>query len=434
MGFSFLAVLVPVAMATFTPNAPRGEQIISIAGGKSEVCVIPKKFVNGKYSSKDLKTEKELCDLGNSTPVALCAKTVSTNPAVEFYSLPQGKSAAQVEAKNCQSEDIKKLAKYKNSISCSYTPSILAYYHVSRILGGVDLVPPTVLRTLDLKTHVSIAKKGVELTARSSRDSLLNQIWSGFLRHLSNPAASSKKNILFSDDLNQSYGALSENPRGEEKYSEMFFEKSGGDTRAMAFKKRSPIYRLLGIQKPLREIVDNQWLAKNVQVVQQMKDVSEMILMDAMLTQEDRFGNIHYKLAYLFKNGSEVQKKNKLDESEVRSLDAVKIKMMMLKDNDCGVNRGNNSAKEAGLLDGIYHLNQETYTRLQNLNRELQKESSKEFFMKETMMDANDFHKFEESTESVARRLHSSCREGKLRLDLDMDSHFLNAPISQNCD
>lgn len=435
---NLFALVIPAALATFTPSAPRGEQIIQISNGKSEVCVIPKRFSDAVFSKDDLESEKMLCDLGNNVATALCPKVESTNPAVEFYSVPQGMSAVQVEAKTCEVEGAKKLAKYKNSISCSYTPSLLAYYHVSRILGNVLEVPPAVLRTFDLAKHQQIAAKGISFTAADPKKSFLKEIWQGFARHLNSPTKSSKKDILFTDDLKQSYGALQENPRKEEKYSEMFFSAKAPQTRADAFRNRSPVYKLLTDKRALREVVPDRWDAKNVQLVQQMRDVSEMIIIDTMLSQEDRFGNVHYKNSYYFVDTSDgiprVGRKNKMDEADVRAKSAVQVKRMMLKDNDCGVNRRTNSALNARLIMGVSHVNPGTYARVLKLNKELQNESAKEFFMKETMMNSNDFHVFEENVELVTRTLQTACREGRLQLDLDLTAHFTNVPVNQACE
>ncbi|MBC7370226.1 MAG: hypothetical protein H7326_01595 [Bdellovibrionaceae bacterium] len=434
---NFFALVLPAALATFTPTAPRGEEVIQFVNGKSEVCVIPKRFSEAVFSKDDLETEKILCDLGNGTAVALCPKAASTNPAVEFHSIPAGMSAAQVEAKMCEVEGSKKLAKYKNSISCSYTPSLVAYYHVSRILGDVLGVPPVVLRTFDLKTHQQIAAKGIAVTSANPNLSLLKQIWQGFAGYLNAPAKSSKKDILFTDDLKQTYGALQENPRNEEKYSEMFFAAKGTETRADAFRSRSPIYKLLSDKRALRDIVPNQWNAKNVQLVQQMRDVSEMIIMDTMLSQEDRFGNVHYKNSFMFIDKSEgaarIGRKSKMEEADIRAKNAVQIKRMMLKDNDCGVNRGN-SALKAGLINGVSHVNSATYARLLKMEKQLQTEEGKNFFLKETMMNSGDFHLFEENVEVVARTLQKACRDGRLHMDLDLTAHFTNAPVQKSCE
>jgi hypothetical protein len=427
-----LNLLVPAAMATLTPSVSRGEQIIS-ADGAAEICVIPKKYPGANYSQEDLKMEKFLCGLGNSTPVAMCPKLSSTNPGIQFHLLPNGVSTSQAAANGCTGNDVNMMvAKYKNSISCSYTPSILAYYHVSRILGDVAQVPSAVLRTMNLGHHQQLAAKANAVLRSKAADNLLRQIWSGFTSHLSSPAKSSKKDVLFTDDLRQSYGALQENPRNEVFYKEMFFEGNKVKSRTEMFRDRSPIYRLLGDRRPLRSLVSNQWDARSVQTVVQMDDVVDMILLDAMLSQDDRMGNVHFTPAYYVKRNTDEGLKIQL--SKHKEEDALVVKKIMLKDNDCGVNRGGSKTIKAGLLNGIAHINPDTYGRLLKFNAEMQKSEAKNYFQRETMMTASDFHQFEENLEVVVRTLQKACRAGKLQLDLDLNGHFANTPIAQGCE
>src|SRR6185312_10481683 len=107
----------------------------------------------------DAEREAQLCSYEISQNVAVCGKTNSTNPGLIFYELAQGQQARDVERANCK--DAKALAKYKLSTSCSYAPSLLAYYHVSRYLGNILQVPPSVVRTVDLTTHKDLGRRTV---------------------------------------------------------------------------------------------------------------------------------------------------------------------------------------------------------------------------------------------------------------------------------
>jgi hypothetical protein len=433
-----MLLFVPLTMAALNTNLRRGESIVKIPVSNSkqaEICVIPKKYPNAAYSDKDITMEQQLCSLAGVEPVAMCPKLVSTNPAVEFYSVPEGMTVSQVEARACKSDDAKKLAKFKGSISCSYTPSLLSYYHVSRILGNILQVPPVVIRTLDLATHKKIAAKA-NASLVGSHDDLLRQIWAGFSNHLKAGSASSKKDVLFTSDFTQSYGALQENPRKEEKYSEMFFSARAGENRAEAFRKRSPTYALLKDKKNLRDLVGNQFTASNVQKVLQMQNVADMIVMDTLLNQQDRFGNVHYTSAFLYldsSDGMRIKSKNKMTEDEVRRTGALIIKTMMLKDNDCGVAK-DNVEKKAGLIQGLSHISPETYARLLRLQSEISQESTKNFFKGETLMTDADYSSFKQNLGEVVQILKRACRENRLQLDLDLNGHFANTPLRQNCE
>jgi hypothetical protein len=375
--------------------------------------------------------EQELCSLGNTVPVAMCPKENSTNPGVGIFTTPEGKTAAQIEAGSCEDKEADKVAKYKGSTSCSYSPSLLTYYHMSRILGDIAQVPPAVLRTLDRTHHLDIANKGVAATAKNV---LLQGNWKFLRDQLASPSASKRKDTLFTDDLQQSYGALQENPKHEEFYSDMFTKPAAGEaSRTVAFRNRNPIYKLLTSSKPLRSLVGNQWQAENVQTVQQMQDAASMIILDTLLSQQDRFGNIHETENFVLLTDGKVVVKKKMEEAEAKTANAVKVKVMMLKDNDCGVSK-ENIAKENHLLEGISHFSPTVYANLLQLEKQIDTPESKALFTKETMMTATDFQSIATNVHHAVTVLKNACKSGKLQLDLDLTAHFTNAPISQSCE
>ncbi|MGZ3797343.1 MAG: hypothetical protein ACXVB1_13305, partial [Pseudobdellovibrionaceae bacterium] len=249
-------------------------------------------------------------------------------------------------------------------------------------------------------------------------------------------AGSSKKETLFTSDFVQSYGALQENPRNEEKYSEMFFSAKAGETRADAFRNRSPIFALLKNKNPLSSLVGNQFTASNVQRVLQMQNVADMIVMDTLLNQQDRFGNIHFTNSFFYLDSSEglkVKSENIMTEEEILRTGAVQVKNMMLKDNDCGIAK-ENVAKKARLIQNLSHMNPETYARLLKLQMETSQESTKRFFMNETLMTEKDYSSFQQNLGEVVQTLKKACHEGRLQLDLDLNGHFANNAVNQSCD
>jgi hypothetical protein len=52
------------ANATVSAHLQRGEKIVDlpVPGRNAEVCVIPKHFVDGEYSDKDIEVETQLCN------------------------------------------------------------------------------------------------------------------------------------------------------------------------------------------------------------------------------------------------------------------------------------------------------------------------------------------------------------------------------------
>ena len=203
-----------------------------------------------EYSKKDRKKVKELCSFETNLEVnavgegfeavGICPKMFSTFPAVELFEIPEGVTRAQFESSYCNRSvggktKAKKVAKYKQSISCSRTGSIIGYYHVSRALG-IKAVPQSVLRSMDIKAHSEVSGKGYTYT-RSSPGELISKNWDRLDALLKNErgrtgmSASSfnaARSHILSGDEQFSVGALSVNPRGEQKYYGSFWPGSNG--------------------------------------------------------------------------------------------------------------------------------------------------------------------------------------------------------------
>lgn len=434
------------AHATFTTEYERGEKNVyfNSPNGVKEVCVIPKHYPNAKYKEKDLKKEKALCSYSfypvtdeeksrATDPLreaATCAKLNSTNPAVNIFTVPQDKTIDQVEANKCSG--VSKIGKYKNSTSCSYAPSIVGYYHLSRILGGIGRVPPSVLRTMDIKSHLQIVADGKRLTKAGD---LINQTWSGLGANLSAGLKGPKKDLLVTDDGDASYGAFIMNPKHEDFYKNLF---TAGTDRAAAFRDKNPIFQLVKKNQPLSEVVENRWDNKNVQNLFAMRDATEFILLDHIMNQQDRFGNIaeQQKVVYMSKNPKdqsdiELTVEGSIDDYNedkkaglvVEKFQPLTIQSMILKDNDCGVTK-TNVVKTANLLQQVAHINPKTYKKLLQFQNSIN--ANKEFFTKGLLFTEVDFKAVVSNLNDAVNILKNNCKSGKLRLDLDIETYLTN--------
>ena len=429
------------ADATLSVHLKRGEKVVNIpvARRNAEIRVIPKHFAGGDYSKKDNKVEDELCDIDEHTNAAVCPKLNSTNPGLDFYSLPQGSTPDQVEAAHCKTAGAKKIAKYKLSSSCSYTPSILGYYHVSRMLGGIADVPPAVLRTFDLKDHIALGRKA---SAAAKSGSLIHQTWAGLMAQLTAGSKAKRRDYLLTDDFTQSYGALSENPRKESFYKEFFNGGGNNVARARNFRDNNPTVQMLARKADISTLVGRNFTAENVQKMVQLKDAADMIVIDTLMKQQDRFGNIHYLSAYYYldsndrnPDGSAKLKSTKsLTADQVAQLKAVQVKTLLLKDNDCGVAK-DNIAKQTGLVDRIAHIDPKTYRLLLHFDATADAADTKEFFTRELLFTEHDYASVRKNLKDLATKLHQACLQGRLKLDLDLQAHFSTQPLKpQNCD
>jgi hypothetical protein len=433
-----MLLLAPMlAQATLTPNKPgRGAELIKLSRG--EICYIPNRLDGADYSKKDLERERDLCGLNFGTgdaqsTAAVCGKTVSTNPALELFQIPEGMTASQVQAMNCErketvtQKDFKKLAKYKLSTSCSYTPSLLAYYHVSRFLGNINQVPPVVMRTVEASVHKSIGDKTYALIPKKT--DLIAETWAGLLSILTKKQAHPKATNIFTDDYGYSFGALQMNPSKEEKYTEMYNGGADQPTRTANFKAKNPTYQRLISDAKLAN-AGLKWSAAQAQVVLQMQNVADMILLDTMLSQQDRLGNLHYTMERYGKVTDKTGKVNikKLDKDDTTATEVIELKRMMMKDNDCGVAKENH-LKNGKLLEALKHFNPETFTKLLKLNKVINSAAGQAYFTNETAMNNTDIATFKANVGHAVNVLTKTCQAGQLTLDLDLDSAFAGQAV-----
>jgi hypothetical protein len=428
------------ADAALSVKQQRGEKIVAIPvpGRNAEVCVIPQHFAGGDYGKKDAEVEAKLCGMDVHTNAAVCPKLNSTNPGLDFYSLPQGSTPEQVEAAHCEISGAKKIAKYKLSSSCSYTPSILGYYHVSRMLGGIADVPPAVLRTFDLKNHIAIGQGAL---ARTKSGSLIHQTWAGLMAQLTAGAKASRRDVLLTDDFAQSYGALSENPTKEDFYKEFFNGGANNVSRAQNFRDSNPIVAMLARKGDISALVGREFTAENVQKMVQLKDAADMIVIDTLMNQQDRFGNMHFLETFYFLDASDpaadgsakLKTKKSLTPDEVAQLKAVQVKTLLLKDNDCGVAK-DNIAKQTGLADRIAHIDPETYRRLLHFDAIADAADTRDFFARELVFTTDDYASVRKNLKDLVTKLSQACSQGRLKLDLDLQAHFSGKPLpAQSC-
>ena len=409
------------------------------AGAPDEMCVLPNHAPGGDYDSGDEKSEKELCSYvfygagpreadAPKKDVAICPKLSSTNPGTDVHELLAGTSREQTEQTICKQDDraSKLLAKYKQSITCSYSPSILGYYHLSRILGGAGDVKPAVVRTMDLQEHKKITGEALTILARQADTEFPKVSWLSYRSAESNPAASRHKDNIYTADLLQIYGGMQENARGEAKYSEI--NRRGRDPNPHSLFVQTPGYQRLITGKPLANFVART-LAEAAQPVVQMRDMSEMLVMDYLMSQQDRFGNIHaIEYFYFPKEGGGIDKvkKNKVDDGEVAMpAGAVLVKKMIMKDNDCGGPAKTNHVKNAGLIDQIRHMNPELYSHVRWMAANFgQGTALPKFFSAEALFQQQDIDMLRANLAAIDTKLHDACSSGKLLLDLDLGNHL----------
>jgi hypothetical protein len=386
-------------------NTPRAQEITehTAPNGTVELATRPSTFPGRPeiYSQKDIEKEKELAVIDfyngktkDDLDIVLIPKTYSTSPGLNVHAikLPAGAnrlSYASAHTGKGDSGQGKMIAKYKQSIPThfTYSPSIIGYYHLSRFLDAGH-VEPAIVRTMDVESHKPLADLG---KAKATGSNNRNQ-WTE-LRALddahNNPS-------LYTKDGKQLFGVLLANPTGEESYPHL--SDLGG---AAAFAASSEFARVTS-SSPLKLNYKDAAGKLNqtaVQQIVQIRDLSDMVLMDYIMSQADRFsGNMHSEKVYVWIEKGVLKSESKksdpakaVEQLKQIPAGAVLVNRMIMKDNDAGLISGN-SAKTYHLLEKISHMDSKTYDRLFDLQKELQKPEVAQWYQTELLFTSADFN------------------------------------------
>lgn len=465
---------IPVILISILfSHAVFAEQALLKSAG--EMCIVPDEapIEGANYSKGDKKTEAELCGYDfhvqtsdeSNQAVALCPKLFSTYPAVELLEIPNDGTKSDIEANSCnekvgaKNKGYKKLAKYKQSMSCAKTPSIIGYYHISRVLD-LDIVPVSVLRTMDKNLHLSVAEKGVAFSKGSAAD-LIAKNWKTLLSLITQSHPS-----ISTDDGAYTVGALSENPRGEQKYYQDFYPGAAQEAGVIAFKK-TKLFRNLGINKPVTQFIGTDLTTSNYTAIRQMKDAVDMIVLDTLFGQQDRFGNVHSVHAFMTGDGENLKKYSMKDlekliekegtdqekkdlakaksmpsdwRKEVEARNAVLLKMaksyfdrhnipyahaqeILIKDNDCGLKTSNVFKKHA-IINSVRHISESTYIQLLRLHKKANSGELNSYLAQTLYMTEDEISQFMNGLNHVISQLTAKCTSGELYLDLNVKRHL----------
>jgi len=409
-----MAVLNPRAQAAYySSNTSRGLETQTFQN--QEECVIPKNLplVSEQKASKK---QKSLCEIDfyDESKIKLEAKGNSTNPGVLILDASKRSSDGQ----------FKKIAKFKQSVTCSYTPSILVYFQMSQFLGGAGNVPASVIRTMDLDEHKKIYHEGLSTP--------IAQMWHSFDAIYTN-STSRAANVLTADKSHL-YGGLMVNPRGEERYASF-----NGPIRGVPYEERmqrslmkSDGFLVVSHEGPLAALFSEQekTLAVVAQKVQWARDMGDLVVLDTLFNQQDRPGNIHSEKKLAVLRGQDVKLVDAGKASAEEKTAGVSIDVLLMKDNDCGVNK-TNRFRDGSVLEAIRHIHPKTYARVLRLAEALAAEKGaserpiREYFLKEMLYNPEDFEggkrSFTANLEKAASILKGNCESGLLKLDADIE-------------
>lgn len=422
-------------------------------GRPHEICVRPEHYPTGYYTPSDSDIESYLCGMdfgkypntpGSGTPVAVCPKLTGTSPGLDVMELA-GQNKDRYETDNCRMGrgfPTRNYAKLKFSVTCAYTGSMLAYYHVSRILGGAGRVPVSVLRTVDAERLKTYAWRGKTYSEGTPN----NQGWQDMLNVLERTDTELGRqwpSIVFTDDGKQAFGALMRYPYDYGLDDHPLLNKNTYEE----FVQQDWVKKVMDARS-VRELVGTDF-EESVRGIYTLKDVADMVLMDYVLGQQDRMHNIESIPFYYYRDGQGmIEEKLASQVDDPATLGAVHtrtpIHRLVLRDNDCGMRATDNVFAQNDTLSQLRHMDPRTYQLFRDMAREYKSGNLRTFLLREATMSTpflwgNDIDTVLGSGIREAEQiLYRNCKSGRLQLDLDLGSHLAgrNTPEhlrSQGC-
>lgn len=427
MTYLSLLLISPLASAIVNVSDVRGTEIkqFSSPNGLTEICVVPAHLTGVTYSNSDLKREQKLCafDFYAATSV-LCPKYQSTSASVIPYTAdsPTGKKDLQ-NASKCQALNndkittpkMDKLAKFKqneplNDTTGTVIQSPLAYYHISRALGNILNVPVAVIRTMDYKPHLEVAKIFTDLSSMAKVSPGTKKGWDSFRSMHSGKRDNFK---LYTGDQQQIFGALI---------------KGGGTTTAYDIETQALLNTMGFYQVHISSssILD---LLKNVPEATKRErtflaiDMADMVVIDAILEQSDRYSGSNIESFNTYWNGQKYLSQKDADELSAADKKTLKkIRRLSIQDNDAGMNTPKN-IDNLKRIDRMKHISPATYKNVLAL---AQIADLKTFLMTETLMSEAQATRVVATVQKLSQKFQQDCKSGKLLVDLDIDAVMNN--------
>ncbi len=439
-----------------------------------------------KYRDSDTKKEQELCGISFSDKgIGLCPKTWSTSPGTIVYDIRVSKYNGNPDAfepaycpRQRASKDtvagIDKLASFKQSIngqfhqstSATYAQSSALYYHFSRYLNATVDVPVAVMRTMDRQEHLHrVASKGPAIV----QGRMIAAGWNVVNSAEKNPAGYVPVNEFYYSEPQNGlfYGVMLKN-RGERYGAEFNGNISGkGYSEQYLFLQKTPAFIALasqtnfldagplGIAESKRDPIVGRALGPSVsdeQMMFWMQELSEILILDYIFSQQDRPGNIDYVWDWYYVDGDGQLRSTRSDSttsrvgmSSIKVPDDIKestqrylIQKTQLNDNDAGGRRYTNFTQKFGLLTKVRHLNAVTYRQFIRLAKEFASRGPFYKYVQDTfyISEAN-VNLIGQNATQAAQILQRTCEAGMMKFDLNPEEYLVKQKVEQvhvDCD
>ncbi|MFZ7093932.1 hypothetical protein [Primorskyibacter sp. 2E233] len=458
----FFLAAAPVAAS----DAVLGEETIHQSpNGIAERCVRITPVPGGTYDKDDLEQEAAYCAIDlYPSDVAMCPKTWSTSPGTMIYDIADGPYAgdratfernACKEGKSAGTLAADTLAKFKPTMNAkgtsgTFSASPLLYYHFSRYFDMTVKVPVTVWRSIDAGEHLAeVGSEGLSLSGGSHGGRMNHAGWRALVAAEKDPKSYQPTDDLFTADRSQIYGVLTSSP-GHRYGTEINGTRVSGWGKGQNedFQK-TPAFLALRSDKPLVEAIEHgltegrkdRQIAKDLgqsvtpqQMAYWMKELTEIVILDFILSQQDRVGNIDFTPYYYWLDGGKLEHK-KAKHHEPRDgtvpADAILLRRTNLNDNDAGGRvQYANFAKSTQMLEKLRHMNAGTYEKLMALSADLQGGGAIATWLATSFgLTEREVAQVVGNTTLAAGLLRDSCNKGLLTFDLEPAEFFKTGSV-----
>jgi len=448
------------------------ETTFTSPNGITERCVRIAPMPGAVYSGGDLNDEEDYCEIDLYAPtVALCPKVWSTSPGMMVYDISQGTYAGRrddfqrnacIEGKAAGNLAHDDLAKFKPTMNQSgtsgtFSPSPLLYYHFSRYFQMEAKVPVAVWRSMDREVHLTeVAEPGRAISGHSHSSGMNHRGWEVLVSADQNPDRYSPTDELFTSDRSQLYGVLLNSP-GHRTGSEINGTRASGWGKGqnrdfqetppfLALRSSAPLIE--AIAEGLEEGRRNRQIARDLgdnttpqQMAYWMREISEIVLMDYIFSQQDRVGNIDFRPYYYWVENGEIERSRTNHHEPADGTvptDAILLRRTMLNDNDAGGRVAYaNFTKSTQMLEKLRHFDAGVYQRLLALDADLQAQGEVFQYVSISFgLTDRQVQQIVSNTRLATAILQDTCTAGEMLFDLSPEEFFLTGgvvPQSVDC-
>ncbi len=425
------------------------------ADGVVERCVRITPMPGAVFSKHDREEEAAYCalDLARS---ALCPKLWSTSPGTIVFTLegdPSPTDIADWEQQHCDdghhSKDYAKdkPATWKVSVngqktSATYAPASWVYYHYSRYFRTHAYVPVAVYRSLSLADHHERVVEPALSLVKGRHARMLSEGWAYMEALESGALGGTAAAEALTDEGRQVFGVLIDN-KGDRYGPEVngTRESGWGSGQNEDFQQTAPYLALRNpaalpeaVPAAVRDARRNPKMAAALdadipveQVYSWMQAVMEIVVLDYVLGQQDRIGNIDGRWRWYWIEDGELQDHSADSAERPASLagkSAWRLRQTAINDNDAGVRRGYaDFAQRTGMLEDLSHFDPALYRRLGALAADLEARGDAWTWLREAAgLGEREAEGIAGRARSAFDLLQGQCEAGTLKLDFDLVS------------